>query len=405
MTSWPRPDDEAERVRELEELHALDAVPEPQFSSIATLAAHVCGTPIGLVNLVGHDTQYLKGRHGITWTEMDRRDSFCQYTICGDRIMEIPDAQADPRFHDNSVVVGEPYVRFYAGAPVVSGHGHALGTVCVADTRPRLLSDDQRQALTTLAGNTAGLLQLHHHALRSEQMLARMREVEELKNQFLRTVNHELRTPLTAISSYLQIICDGDLDEATEQRFLRVIKRNSDRLRDLLDELLLMASLNAGTAAFAPDQADLAALVHRTVAALAERVRTGQLTMTVHAPRAVMACADAGRVQHALTQLLDNAIKFTPPGGRIEVAAWSDPAPTVEVCDTGIGIGAADIEHVFDDFYRAPEAEERAIGGTGIGLSITRKIVELHDGTVQIDSRPDKGTRVRLILPAPLPCG
>ncbi|MBG0817174.1 GAF domain-containing sensor histidine kinase [Planomonospora sp. ID82291] len=404
MTSWPWPADEAGRLRELEELHALDTVPEPRFSAIASLAAHMCGTPLGLVNLVGRDKQYLKGRHGTEWTEMDRHDSFCQYTICGHQIMEIPDARADPRFRGNSIVVGEPYVRFYAGAPVIGAHGHALGTVCVADTRPRGLSDDQRQALTTLAGNTAGLLELHRHALRSDRMLRRVQEVEELKNQFLRTVNHELRTPLTSISSYLQLLQDGDLDEATEQRFLRIIERNSGRLRELLDRLLLMASLNAGTAVLTPERADLAALAHQTVAALAERARAGGLTMTVHAPEAVVACADAGRVRHALTQLLDNAIKFTPPGGRVEVTVRGDPAPTVEVCDTGIGIAPADVEHVFDDFYRSPEAEERAIGGVGIGLSIARRIIELHDGTLEIDSRPDGGTRVRLVLPAEGSC-
>ncbi|MBG0818527.1 GAF domain-containing sensor histidine kinase [Planomonospora sp. ID82291] len=402
MTSLPGSADENARQDDLDELHALDVVPEPEFSAIAELAAYVCRAPIGLVNLLGRDGQRFKGHHGVDASDVQGRVPFC--THVGRDLLEVPDTLDDERFRDESIVVRDPHVRFYAGAPVVSDHDHVLGTVCVMDPHPRRLSDEQRRALTTLAGNAAGLLKLHHYALQADQVLRRLQEVGELKNAFLRTVNHELRTPLTSIRSYLQLVQDGGLDEVTEQKFLRVIERNSDRILELIDELLLMASLNARTAPFLPDRVDLAVLAHRAVGQVIDRARAGRLTVTLHTPQPVMACADAGRVQHALVQLLDNAIKFTPPGGRIEVAAWNVPDPTVEVCDTGMGIAPADIEHVFDDFYRAGEAEERAIGGTGIGLSITRKIVELHDGTVQIDSRPEEGTRVRLILPAPLPC-
>ncbi|GII13259.1 sensor histidine kinase [Planomonospora parontospora subsp. parontospora] len=400
--SAPGPSDENARLDDLDDLHALDVVPEPEFSAIAELAAQFCRAPIGLVNLLGRGGQRFKGHHGVDASAVQGRVPFCAHV--GRDLLEVPDAVDDERFCGASLVVRDPHVRFYAGAPVVSGHDHVLGTVCVMDPRPRRLSDDQRRALVTLAGNAAGLLELHHYALQASQVVRRLQEAGELKNTFLRTVNHELRTPLTSIRSYLHLVRDGGLDAVTEQRFLEVIERNSDRILELIDELLLMASLTARTAPFAPDRVDLAVLAYRAVDQIIDRARAGRLTVTLHTPQAVMACADPARVQHALVQLLDNAIKFTPPGGRIEVAAWNDPDPTAEVSDTGMGIAPADIEHVFDDFYRAPEAEQRAIGGTGIGLSITRKIIELHDGTVRIDSDPADGTRVRLILPASPSC-
>ncbi|WP_449065814.1 ATP-binding protein, partial [Planomonospora algeriensis] len=235
--------------------------------------------------------------------------------------------------------------------------------------------------------------------VRQEQQVHRLRQIDEVKNQFLRTVNHELRTPLTSIHSYLQLIREGGLDPVTQDRFLEVIDRNSTRLGQLLDELLLMASLNAGNAAFTPAETDLVALARNAVQAITAQGRTEQPAVTVHAPAPVIAWADAGRIRHALAHLLDNAVKFTPPGGRIDVTVTADPVPQIEVADTGAGIEPHDLDHVSDDFYRGGTAEQRAIGGTGVGLALVRRIAEMHGGDVHIDSRPGHGTRVRLTLP------
>ncbi|MBG0816698.1 ATP-binding protein [Planomonospora sp. ID82291] len=247
----------------------------------------------------------------------------------------------------------------------------------------------------------------HELAEQRERLLAqhrrqveRLRQIDEVKNQFLRTVNHELRTPLTSIHSYLQLIREGDLDAATQARFLEVIDRNSTRLGQLLDELLLMASLNAGNAAFTPSETDLVALAQNAVQAITAQGRTEHLTVAVHAPARATAWADAGRIRHALAHLLDNAVKFTPPGGRIDVTVTAGPAPAIEVADTGAGIDPHDLEHVSDDFYRGGTAEQQAIGGTGVGLALVRRIADMHGGSLRIDSRPGRGTRVRLVLSA-----
>ncbi|MFC4059040.1 sensor histidine kinase [Planomonospora corallina] len=405
MTSLPWPSDEAERIRELQESHALDAALEADYRAIADVAAYVCRAPIGVVNLMDAGYQHFKGRHGIDLTGIGRGQmSFCSHAIRGRDVLEVHDALADERFRHDPAVQGEPYMRFYAGAPIVTSGGHALGAVFVADHRPRRLLPEQRGILPTLADGVAHLAELHRHSRRAQLVEHRLKELEELKNQFLRTVNHELRTPLTSIRSYLQLIQDGGLDETTEQQFLAVIDRNSARLGELLDRLLLVASLNARTVPFTLASADLADLARQAAAALAERARAGGLTVTVHAPVPVPVRADAARMRHAIEQLLDNAVKFTPPGGRIDVIAHVEPAPAVEVCDTGIGIGPAEIDHVRDDFYRGAHAEDRAIGGSGLGLSIAEKIARMHGGGMRIDSLTGRGTRVRLTLPGPAPC-
>ncbi|MFC6579695.1 GAF domain-containing protein [Planomonospora parontospora] len=221
LVTPPRPEPPPVRrsAGRLAELHALDVLPEPSFTAIVALAAFACGAPITLVNLINATGQHFKGRYGTAAPGMDLRIAFCPHAICGRSLLEVPDAPADPRFRDDPLVSGEPYVRLYAGVPVLS-HDHALGTVRVMDHRPRRLSDAQRQALATLANDAAGLLQLHHYAARTDQALVRLRRIDAVKNQSLRTVNHELLTPLASIRSSVQLVRDGDLDAATQERFL-----------------------------------------------------------------------------------------------------------------------------------------------------------------------------------------
>ncbi|GAA3139005.1 GAF domain-containing sensor histidine kinase [Planomonospora alba] len=393
------------RLRELDDLDALDVLVEPIFQAIAELAAHICRAPIALVNLIGADRQYFKGHVGTTAAHMSRRVEFCPHTLEARRVVEVADALAEPRFREDPVVAGEPYVRSYLGAPMITSHDVPVGVVCVFDHRPRRWDAAGHRAMATLASCATGLLELRHHHHRSEEVIARLREAEELKNAFLRTVNHELRTPLTSITTYLQLMEDGDLPPATERRFMQVIARNSHRLRILLDELLLLASLNARTAAFTPAGEDLVAIARTAVDDIAEAARAAGQTLTLHAPARAPVHADAGRLRHALWQVLDNAVKFTPSGGSIDVTVTTDPAPAVEVRDDGIGIDAGDLRRVFTDFYRARSVEDQGIGGTGVGLPIVDKIVRMHGGGVHIDSRPGEGTRVRLTVPGPEPAG
>ncbi|MBG0828629.1 GAF domain-containing sensor histidine kinase [Planomonospora sp. ID67723] len=396
------PPDPARRREELDELGALEPVHEPRYDAVADLAAQLCQAPMALVNLLGADDQHVKGRAGRPASGIERLP-FCPHAVTGPQVLEVHDALADPRFRDDPVVVGEPHARFYAGAPVVGSRGQALGTVCVLDQRPRRLTAGQRRALAELADYAADLLRLRHYAGLSGQAARQLQDAEELKQRFLRTVNHELRTPLTAISSYLQLIQDGDLDEATEQEFLGVIERNSDRILHLIDELLLLSSLTARTAPFHPARVDLTELARHAVVDALGKAWNNSVTLTLHSRNEVTAWADARRVDQALTQLLDNAIKFTPSGGAVDVTVLDRPAPTVEIRDTGIGIGADDLPHVFEDFYRAPEAEENAIGGTGVGLAIVKEVIRMNRGDVRIESEPGDGVHVRLVLPSPPP--
>jgi PAS domain S-box-containing protein len=150
MKSAPRPDRERERLQALRDADILDTPPEADFDALTRIAAAICGTPIALVSLLDADRQWYKSRVGLAETQTSREDSFCAHAILEPDLMEVPDAQADPRFADNPHVIGRPHVRFYAATPLRTAEGHLLGTLCVIDHVPRSLTPEQRSALRDL---------------------------------------------------------------------------------------------------------------------------------------------------------------------------------------------------------------------------------------------------------------
>ena len=156
----PLPADEAERLKALAECAILDTPPEEAYDDLTRLAAFVCGAPLALVSLVDANRQWFKSRLGVREAQTHRNISFCSHAILRPEPLIVPDALHDPRFAGNPLVISEPFVRFYAGVPLRSREGHALGTLCVLDQRPRQLQPEQLEALKALARLAAILLEL-----------------------------------------------------------------------------------------------------------------------------------------------------------------------------------------------------------------------------------------------------
>jgi GAF domain-containing protein len=160
----PKPKNDQQRLKVLWQYDVLDTVPEEVFDDLTDLAAHICEAPIALISLIDEDRQWFKSRVGVTLTETSRDISFCAHAISSDGLFIVPDATKDKRFKFNPLVTGAPKIRFYAGAPLVTPDGHALGTLCVLDKAPRTLNTDQQQALRVLAHHVMTQLELRRHA-------------------------------------------------------------------------------------------------------------------------------------------------------------------------------------------------------------------------------------------------
>jgi signal transduction histidine kinase len=232
----------------------------------------------------------------------------------------------------------------------------------------------------------------------------RLRELDRLKDEFISLVSHELRTPLTSIRGYLELLReDGKLDD-DQLRYIGIVDRNSERLLDLVSDLLFLAQVDAGKLNFELRPVDLEALVADCVEASLPAAAAKEIELTASTQELpVQLQCDPARLAQVLDNLVSNALKFTPSGGRVEVSlAALDGVAIVEVSDTGVGLAQDEQSQLFERFFRSSRASENAIPGTGLGLAIAKTIVERHGGRIRLESTVDVGTTVRVELPLSL---
>jgi signal transduction histidine kinase len=242
----------------------------------------------------------------------------------------------------------------------------------------------------------------------AQQLLAaqneRLRELDRLKDEFISLVSHELRTPLTSIRGYLELLReDGKLDD-DQLRYVAIVDRNSERLLDLVSDLLFLAQVDAGKLNFELKPVDLEALVADCVEASLPTAAAKEIELTTSTHELPLQLqGDPARLAQVLDNLVSNALKFTPSGGRVEVSLEAaDGVAVVEVSDTGVGLAEDEQDQLFERFFRSSRAAENAIPGTGLGLAIAKTIVERHGGRIRLQSTVDVGTTVRVELPLSL---
>ena len=255
--------------------------------------------------------------------------------------------------------------------------------------------------LTVIAALIIFLKQLEHARAELAAQNERLAELDRQKNEFVSLVSHELLTPLTSVRGYSSLLRD-DLEALTPRHraYVETIERNTRQLTRLVDDLLFFAQVDAGTLAFDPNVVDLSALTREAVEAARLTADQKGITLKVEACDGLLVYGDPARLGQVLDNLLSNAVKFTQREGHVGVEVASrDGRALIEVRDDGIGIPANERRHVFERFFRASTATERAIGGSGLGLTVARSIVEAHGGTITVESEEGAGTTFHVSLP------
>jgi len=236
-------------------------------------------------------------------------------------------------------------------------------------------------------------------AAKNEELL----ELDRLKDEFVALVSHELRTPLTSICGYIDLLREGAKDEpnAPNQRYLDVLERNGARLLTLTNDLLFITKMRAGRVDLQLGDVDLAGLAAESVEAAGPLARERRIDFAVSAAARPLLKADRSRLTQVFDNLVSNALKFTPPGGKVTISiAARNGSALVHFEDTGIGISGKDLRHLFEPFFRASSADAAAIPGTGLGLAISKGIIEAHGGQITAQSEEGRGTTFTIELPA-----
>jgi PAS domain S-box-containing protein len=314
----------------------------------------------------------------------------------GDDTIRLDDVEQDPRFGQNppfnGIPEGLPAVRSFLGVPVVSRSNEVLGGMFFGHTRPGVFTARDERLVVGIAGQAAIAIdnaRLFEDARRLSDTLRRqndeLADTDRRKNEFLAMLGHELRNPLAPIANALHIIQQEKqvtpiIEQATGMAYRQVL-----HLTRLVDDLLDVARITRGTIQLHKSRVELAQVISRAVETAQPMIAAGRHELSVSYPRdTIWLDADGARMQQVIVNLLSNSSKFTPPGGRIWLTAhWEGQNVVIRVKDTGLGIAPDLLPKVFDLFTQAERSLARSEGGLGIGLTMVRKVVDLHGGAVE----------------------
>jgi len=327
-------------------------------------------------------------------------------TFRGDGAVRIDDVTQDPRYGRSAPYHGMPPghlpVRSYLAVSVVARSGEVIGGLFFGHPEPGVFTARDEEIVTALAPQVATAIDNARLYERQQSARAEAEAANTLKDEFLATLSHELRTPLNAVLGWTRMLRTGVLDAKTSARALEVIERNAGAQLQLIEDLLDVSRIVTGKLRLDVAPVEPATVVEAALDAVRPAADAkGIQLQAVLDPRAGPVSGDADRLQQIVWNLVSNALKFTPRGGRVQVrVARVNSHVEIMVTDTGQGIRAEVMPHIFERFRQADSSSQRAHGGLGIGLALVKHLVEVHGGSVEATSAgPDQGATFTVKLP------
>ena len=389
------PENEQARIKALLQYEVLDTDAEAEYDGFVKLASYICQTPIALISLVDPTRQWFKAKVGCSAPETSRDIAFCAHAILQSDVFVVPDTLTDQRFVDNPLVTGEPYIRFYAGAPLITPEGLAIGTLCAIDRVPRDLTGEQLTALRFLAWQVVTQLELRRQTKELQQIL-------ESKNKLFHIVSHDLRSPFNGILAFSQTLAEEaeTLSREEIQDFSQTVLTSAEQFIHLIDNLLQSTRFELGTLDYQPTNIALDTVVMNVLTLLKGNAAQKNIDVVYQSNPSAEVLADSTMLHSIVQNLVGNALKFTPLEGRVTIQAEEqDSMIQVSVIDTGVGVTPEKLAGLFE--VTAARSTDGTAGekGTGLGLPLCKDLVEKHGGRVWVDSVVGQGTSFHFTLP------
>ena len=395
------PKNEDKRVENLRRYHILDTLPEQDFDDLSTLAAQICGTKVSLISLVDKDRQWFKSQVGwdLGINQTTRDLAFCSHTILDlDRPLIVTDARKDDRFRDNRLVNDDPNIVFYAGMPLVTREGYAVGSLCVIDHEPKELRSDQLRSLEKLARQVVRLFELRMAVKQGEELLRERETAYNLLRDFSHVIAHDLKAPVRNIRQAGELLREDYADIMPEDgvSLIQMIEQRAQDASRMIDGVLAYSKA-AGTLRITQDRVVIREVIDQVV---------GQLSLhdgcTVEYVGEVDALVTSSIAMLQIFQnLIGNAMKFNNKMAcsvRIcctQAAAGGDY--TFTVSDNGRGIAPQHLTAVFRLFHSV--VDDDYVRGHGVGLSIVKRLVEAIGGTIEVHSVLGEGATFTFTVP------
>ncbi|AWW00426.1 GAF domain-containing sensor histidine kinase [Arcticibacterium luteifluviistationis] len=425
------PANEKERLQALAELEIIDSEEEEAFTDLAKLASYVCKTPVALISFIEEDRQWFKAAVGTDLSETPRDIAFCSHAILEqDNFMVVNDATQDFRFKDNPLVTGETNIQFYAGVPLKINDQFPVGTVCVLDTEPHELSNEQEDALRRISSQVIKLLELRKKNIsirdladenekKLKEEISRQTSNLERTNLELKQLNaemeqmvyiasHDLKEPIRKLKIYADILGEEGVSENIINKFLPKIHNSADRAYHLVNDILDFAKVKSID--LVKKEVDFNAMMQVVLENSIEIISESSAELTIHDLPTIM--VDENQMIQLFSNLIQNSIKYCKSIPSISISASkvvleeADLVPKninagsfykIEVTDNGIGFDLSHKDKIFDFFQRLHNKNE--FSGTGIGLAIVKKIAQKHGGLVNAESRIGEGSVFSVYLP------